>query len=125
MAMHIRLLAAVLALFAGLLAATAAQPQGASVRDDSATPPPPVVLVTPRLVPVPESAVMYAPGVAFNLFAFHGRYYSFHNGVWFQAASPRGPWAMVAMDKVPFAVRAVPVAYYKIPPPAKSRRAGR
>jgi len=65
-----------------------------------------------------------APGVAFNLFAFHGRYYSFHSGAWFQAVSPRGPWAVVVMDKVPFAVRAVPVAYYKIPP-IKGRRAGR
>jgi hypothetical protein len=118
------LLAGVLAVCASLLAVTAAQPQGASVRDESAIPPPPVLLVTPRLVPVPDSAVRYAPGVAFNLFAYQGRSYSFHHGAWFQAPSPRGPWKVVALDRVPFAVRAVPVAYYKIPP-APGRRAGR
>jgi hypothetical protein len=123
MNMRIPLLAMAVAGFAGLLATTAAQSRGVSV-DDGATPPPPVVLVTPRMVPVPGSVVMYAPGVGFNLFAFQGRYYSFHNSAWFQGTSPRGPWMMVARDKVPFAVRTVPVAYFKIPP-AKGRRAGR
>ena len=114
--MRIILLAAVLVVSAGLFAVSPVRARGAETEGTSNTPPPPVVLVAPRLVAVPGSAVMYAPGVAFNLFMFHGHYYSFHNGAWFAAKSHKGPWMEVAMEKVPFAVRAVPVAYYKIRP---------
>ena len=110
------LLAAILVVSAGLLAASPARARGAGADGNSNAAPPPVVLVAPRLVAVPGSAVMYAPSVAFNLFMLHGRYYSFHGGAWFAANSHKGPWVEVAMEKVPFAVRAVPVAYYKIPP---------
>lgn len=113
----ILLLAAVLALPAGLLTASGAQAQGVSVNVNIEAPPPPMVFVTPPpLVLVPGSAVMHVPSVAFNVFVLHGRYYSFHHGAWFAAPSHRGPWMLVPMDKVPHAVRAVPVAYYKIPP---------
>lgn len=81
-----------------------------------APPPPPVVVATPRLVVIPGSPVLYAPGVSFNLFMHSGRYYSFHNGVWFHSPRRGGPWMVVAMDKVPHVVRAVPVTYYRIPP---------
>jgi hypothetical protein len=81
-----------------------------------APPPPPVVVATPRLVVIPGSPVLYAPGVSFNLFVHSGRYYSFHNGVWFHSPKRGGPWMVVAMDKVPHVVRAVPVTYYRIPP---------
>lgn len=81
-----------------------------------APPPPPVVVATPRLVVIPGSPVLYAPGVNFNLFVHSGRYYSFHNGMWFHSPKRGGPWTVVAMDQVPHVVRAVPVTYYRIPP---------
>lgn len=106
-------LAAILALSAGLLGTPGAHAQGITVP----APPPPVVLATPpHFAVVRGSRVMHAPAVDFNLFAFEGRYYSFHNGAWFHASSHRGPWAITAVDRLPSAVRAVPVAYYKIPP---------
>jgi hypothetical protein len=79
--------------------------------------PPPVVLVSPpRLVVVPGSPVSYAPEVNFNVFVLGGRYYTFHEGVWFHAATHRGPWAAIVVEQVPPPVLAVPVKYYKIPP---------
>jgi hypothetical protein len=115
--MTTRILLMVLALSASPLAASGARAQGVSVNVNIDVPPPPMVFVTPpQLVVVPGSVVMYAPGVAFNVFVLHGRYYSFHNGVWFGAPSHKGPWVVVPIDKVPHVVRAVPVAYYKIPP---------
>jgi hypothetical protein len=79
--------------------------------------PPPVVLAAPPpLVAVPGTAVSYAPGVDFNLFVFGGRFYSLHGGVWFHASTVKGPWAMLAPERVPAPVLAVPVAYYKVPP---------
>ncbi len=47
---------------------------------------------------------------------YGGRYYSFHEGVWFFATTHRGPWAVIAAGQVPQPVIAVPVRYYKIPP---------
>jgi hypothetical protein len=79
--------------------------------------PPPVVLAAPpQLVVVPGSPVFYAPGVSINFFAYGGRYFSFHEGAWFVAATYGGPWVTIGPGKVPEPVLAVPVAYYKIPP---------
>ncbi len=96
-------------------------PAGADVniRTRGAAPPPPppiVVAAPPQLVVVPGTPVYYVPSASFNLFVFNGRYYSFHNGAWFYAATARGPWKLIAVERVPRPVLAVPVAYYKIPP---------
>jgi hypothetical protein len=104
-------------MLAGLPAASPVQAQGVNINVNVGAPPPPVVLASPPpLVIVRGSRVMYAPGVDFNLFVFEGRYYSFHNGAWFYTTSHGSPWMVVAVDRVPQAVRAVPVTYYKIPP---------
>lgn len=80
-------------------------------------PPPPIVVAAPpQLVLVPGTAVYYAPGVSVNLFAYQGRYYSFHNDHWFMATAPGRPWTYVPVARVPGRVRAVPVRYYKTPP---------
>lgn len=108
----------VLAIATGLLFAQPARADvtfGISVGTPPA-PPPVVVAAPPHLVVVPGTAVYYAPGVSFNLFAYAGRYYSFHNGAWFVATSHKGPWTVVAAERVPAPVLAVPVAYYKVPP---------
>ena len=77
---------------------------------------PPRVITPPQVVAVPSSSVFYAPQANFNLFVYSGRYYSFHGGTWFQATTHNGPWVIMAQERVPRAVLAVPVAYYKIPP---------
>jgi hypothetical protein len=80
-------------------------------------PQPPMVLAAPpQIVAVPGTAVLHAPNVGFNLFVYGNHYYSFHNGAWFYAATHGGQWAHVKTERVPRAVLAVPVAYYKIPP---------
>jgi hypothetical protein len=79
-------------------------------------PPSLVFAAPPALVVVPGSPVYYVPSANFNVFVFGGRYYSLHDGAWFMAPNHSGPWGAVPADRVPQAVRAVPHAYYKIPP---------
>jgi hypothetical protein len=82
-----------------------------------APPPPPVVVASPpSIVVVPGSPVYYAPAAEFNLFVYHGHYYSFHNGAWFHAQAHNGPWTVVVREHVPQPVLAVPVKYYRLPP---------
>jgi hypothetical protein len=105
---------ATLALAAGLLLPA---PAPADVKVNINIGPPPIVLPSPpQLVVVPGSAVYYAPDVEANLFVYRGRYYSFHDGVWFYATSHRGPWAVIEIGRVPPPVVAVPVKYYRVPP---------
>jgi hypothetical protein len=102
------------------------RPAHADVNIHIGVPTPPAVVVTqpPRLVVVPGSVVSYAPGVDFNLFFYQGRYYSFHDGVWFAATAGKGPWMKIPTHQVPRPVLAVPVAYYKIPPGHAKKMAG-
>ncbi len=110
------LMAMILAASLAVMPPGPASAANVNVSVPATAPPPPVMVAAPRLVVIPGSPVLYAPGVSFNLFVHSGRYYSFHNGVWFHSPKRGGPWTMVAMDKVPHVVRAVPVTYYKIPP---------
>ncbi|HEY3067709.1 MAG TPA: hypothetical protein VGL09_18110 [Methylomirabilota bacterium] len=119
---------------AGLLVvAPAAADGGAKVAVKVATPPPPTVVVgpvpptmavTPTVMSVPGSSVMYVPNASFNLFVYSGRYYSLHNGTWFYAPTYKGPWMVVGGDRVPQPVLAVPVTYYKVPPGRAKKDAG-
>jgi hypothetical protein len=111
---------AVLSLSAGSAAAV-----DINVGVNVALPAPPIVLAPPALVVVPGTPVHHVPTASFNLFVYHQRYYSFHNGAWFVAAGPRAPWAVIAVDAVPAAVRAVPVTHYKIPPGQAKKMEGR
>jgi hypothetical protein len=98
-------------LLTALLSAAPAQ-AGTSVA------PPPVLAVQspPRLVAVPGSPVLYGPRESYTLFVYRGRYYSSHRGAWFLAAGPGNAWKVIATDRVPDPVLAVPPAYYRIPP---------
>jgi hypothetical protein len=78
--------------------------------------PPAAIAAPPRVVSIEGSRVFYAPASSYNLFIYDGRYYSFHNGVWFVAAGAGSRWTFVASTAVPPAVLAVPVSYYRIPP---------
>ncbi|MBM3217155.1 MAG: hypothetical protein FJZ38_00465 [Candidatus Rokubacteria bacterium] len=107
-------------LIAGIvIAATAlaALPAAAEVNVNVSIGPPPVIFsAPPRVVVVPKTPVYYAPDTSYNVFFYDGRYYSFHNGAWFLAASHGGPWAFVPVERVPRPVVLVPVKYYTIPP---------
>ena len=87
-------------------------------------PPPPPQTVSldinigspPQFALVPGTPVHHAPSVSYNYFFYGGRYYLFHNELWFSAAYYNGPWAVIALERVPRPVLAVPVEYYKRPP---------
>lgn len=81
-----------------------------------ARPPVLVIAAPPRLVAVPGSPVFYSPTANDTLFAYGGGYYTVHGGTWFFAASPGSAWNIIATDRVPRPVLAVPATYYKISP---------
>ena len=121
-----RMLVSVVALTLLALAAPAGPALAADVKIgiNIAVPPPPLVLAPPPLVVVSGTPVHHVPTASFNLFVYHGRYYSHHNGAWFVAAGPRSPWTAIAVETVPKPVLGVPVKHYKIPPGrAKKMRA--
>jgi hypothetical protein len=72
----------------------------------------------PQLVPVPATAVMYAPGVGANYFFYGSEYYVFANGGWYVSPRHNGPWVLVAPEFVPRPILMVPIQYYRVPPPA-------
>ena len=77
---------------------------------------PPVLVAQPVLVPVQSSAVRYAPSYDADLFFYEGRYYTVRNDQWFYTSRRNAPWIAIAIGRVPGAVLAVPVAYYRVPP---------
>jgi hypothetical protein len=61
----------------------------------------------PDFRPIEGTVVRYAHNSPFSVFLVDGRYFCCHNGVWFESASAKGPWAVCD---------AVPPAIYTIPP---------
>ncbi|PYM66089.1 MAG: hypothetical protein DMD79_03545 [Candidatus Rokuibacteriota bacterium] len=103
------------------LAATPPADAGGKVSIDvqiNPVPPPVVVTAPPSLVVIPGTPVSYAPAASVNYFSFRGRFYTLHNRAWFYATAFNGPWVFVPVEQVPPPVLAVPVTYYKSPPPA-------
>jgi hypothetical protein len=76
---------------------------------------PQTIASSTRLVAVPGSSVFHAPREPYALFAYAGRYYSFHRGAWFRSAGPGNSWSLIAADQVPNAVLAVPRAFARAP----------
>ena len=72
----------------------------------------------PPLIVVPGTPVMYAPEAPANYFYYAGRYYVFTGDTWYVSDGYNGPWFVVAPEFVPGAILAVPVGYYRVPPPA-------
>jgi hypothetical protein len=72
---------------------------------------------TPRLMPVPSSPVLYAPGLKANFFSYAGQYYLFADRAWYTAPGYSGPWSVLAPEHVPEPILSVPVKYYRAPPP--------
>jgi hypothetical protein len=70
----------------------------------------------PRIVAVPGTSVYHAPSLPHNYFVHGGHYYLFRDGSWLAGASYNGPWTVIAVERVPPPVLAVPVDYYKVKP---------
>ncbi len=89
-----------------------------SVNINLGPPPPPIVVAAPpSLVVVPGvPVVQYAPTLHVDVFFHEQRWYYPHGGYWYVGPSYKGPWTPIAFAKLPPAIVAVPVKYYKIPP---------
>jgi hypothetical protein len=91
--------------------------RAADVRINIGIPAPAIVIqAPPRLVLVPGTPVFYAPEVEYNYFVYGDHHYIVRDGRWFIARTHRGPWRLVAVERVPRPIVAVPVTYYRVPP---------
>jgi hypothetical protein len=61
----------------------------------------------PQFREIPECSVQYAVNTPFSIFLVQDRYYCCHEGIWYDAAVARGPWAVCVE---------VPGDIYLIPP---------
>ena len=77
---------------------------------------PAVLVERPVLVPVSASPVYFAPSYGSDLFFYDGRYYTVRDDRWYSAPRHNAPWVAITIGKVPRAILAVPVAYYRVPP---------
>ncbi|TCI00448.1 hypothetical protein EJV46_07395 [Roseococcus sp. SYP-B2431] len=73
----------------------------------------------PRFAPVPGTSIAYAVNTTYEVLRIGSRFYCCHNGAWFVAAAPTGPWALA--DSVPPEVQRIPpssplhnVSYVKV-----------
>jgi len=60
----------------------------------------------PQFAPLQGTDMQYATNTGSNVMEDHGVYYTVDNGVWFQSASPNGPWTVATerpedVDKIP------------------------
>ena len=63
----------------------------------------------PQFENITGTDMQYSVNSSNSVLSYHGRYYTVDNGVWFQAGSPNGPWA-VATDR-PDEVDRIPPSY--------------
>ncbi len=70
----------------------------------------------PEMVPVADSPVYYAPGVASNYFFYDGLYWDFYNDGWSSSPWYNGPWSIIDPIYVPTYILWVPIRYYRHPP---------
>ncbi len=66
----------------------------------------------PPLVVVPGTPVYTAPSLPYNYFVYERQYYLYHEGRWLRARHYDGPWTVIAVERVPPPILAVPVEYY-------------
>ena len=60
----------------------------------------------PQFAPLQGTDMQYATNTGSNVMEDHGVYYTVDNGVWFQSASPNGPWTVATerpdeVDRIP------------------------
>ncbi|MHC4120323.1 MAG: carbohydrate-binding family V/XII [Planctomycetota bacterium] len=81
-------------------------PQTATVKRSEAK----VVVVydgDPKFVKIEDTDMYYAVNTAYSVIKYGNYYYCCHDGIWFVASSPLGPWAVCV---------AVPQVIYTVPP---------
>ena len=61
----------------------------------------------PQPVLIENTTVYYMVNTPYDVFLVNGRYYACHEGIWFEAGGPNGPWLVAD---------AIPSALYTIPP---------
>ena len=59
-----------------------------------------------RFAPIPDTSIAYAVNTPYEVLRIGARYYCCHDGAWFVAAAPTGPWALA--DSIPPEVRRIP-----------------
>ncbi len=102
-------------LVAGLAALFAAgctvvvRPADPSTRAERHAPPP--VTVAPALAPIAGSPVVYVANWHEDIFVFESRWYRPYDGLWYRAASVRGPWMAISPSFVPRPVLTVPAGH--------------
>jgi hypothetical protein len=73
---------------------------------------PPVVFSSPPpLVVIPGTYAYFAPGVDADVLFYQGYWYRPHEGRWFRARGYNGPWASVAIERVPPVLLELPPDY--------------
>ncbi len=87
---------------------------GFTVGVDGAPPPPAVVVAEPPVVQVDAGVyVVNDPSIRYDMFRYGSTWYLYSGGYWYQAASPRGPYAVVDVRYVPQPVLTVPPGRWK------------
>jgi len=83
-------------------------PQQATLRRNAAT-----LQVTyvgkPEFKPIPGTNMTYAVNTSYEVLDVGGKYYCCHQGAWFVAAAPTGPWALA--DSVPPDIHHIPPSH--------------
>jgi hypothetical protein len=63
----------------------------------------------PSFTPIPGTKVQFAENTDLDVFAVEGRYLCCSDGVWFEAAAPKGAWKLC--DAVPEAIYSIPAKH--------------
>jgi hypothetical protein len=63
----------------------------------------------PQFRPIPGTGISYAVNTQFEVLEVGGRYYCCHQGAWFVASAPAGPWTLA--DSVPPGIHRIPPSH--------------
>lgn len=99
--------------FWGLLANPGKSTAGVNVNIGLALPFPQVIAAAPPfLMPIPGTAVHYAPGYQTDIFHYSGAWYRPYGRNWYRAGNHNGPWTYIAPASVPRVVITLPGIYH-------------
>jgi hypothetical protein len=87
-----------------------------SVNINIGPPPAYVFHAPPPVVVIPQTYVYVVPEIAVEIFFYHGYWYRPHEKHWYRAHSYNGPWAYLALAKVPVVLVELPPYYRSVPP---------
>lgn len=79
----------------------------------SSTPQPLRVSRRPKLAPIPNMNVYYAPDLDYNLYMADKAWYLLHDEKWYQGQTHEGPWRYLGYSKVPEKLKKIPAEFIK------------